>query len=186
MNLENALKITEGWCEQNDLEYLARHASQSKRIVEVGSWHGRSTTCLADNTDGIVFAVDTWGGSEEHHGVLPQMDKPAYREFCDRVYGSFCSNMKSYIDSGKVIPVHLPSVEAARLFTALNCGTFDMVFIDAAHDYENVKADLLAWRPLVRGLFCGHDAGHGPVMQALAEILPNRLPNDGSMWQVTL
>src|SRR3990172_2076152 len=102
MNIENALKINEGWMERHDLEWLATYAAKSKRIVEVGSWHGRSTTVLADNTEGIVFAVDTWEGSEEHHGVLPQMDKLGYQEFCDRAYNAFCTNMKSYVESGKV------------------------------------------------------------------------------------
>ena len=185
MNLENALKI-EGWMELHDLEWLAAHARGASRIVEVGSWHGRSTTVLADNTDGIVFAVDTWGGSEEHRGSMPDLpDKSVYRDFCERTYQSFLRNMQPYIDRGKVIPVHLPSVEAASIFRACN-QMFDFVFIDAAHDYENIKADIAAWTPLVKGLLCGHDAGHAPVMQATQEAFPNRPPNECSMWLVNL
>ncbi len=185
MNISNALPI-EGWMEPSDLEWLATHAREASRIVEVGSWHGRSTTCLADNTDGIVFAVDTWGGSEEHRGAMPDLpDKSIYRDFCERTYNSFLYNMKSYIDRRKVIPVHLPSVEAARIFAACN-QIFDMVFIDAAHDYDSVRADIEAWRPLVKGLLCGHDAGHAPVAQAVQEAFPNRPANECSMWLVNL
>ena len=36
---------------------------------------------------------------------------------------------------------------------------FDAVYIDANHDYENVKQDILLWSPKVRkeGFICGHD-----------------------------
>ena len=48
------------------------------------------------------------------------------------------------------------STAAAGLFPA---GLFDLVFIDADHRYEAVRADIAAWRPRVRrgGILCGHD-----------------------------
>ena len=37
--------------------------------------------------------------------------------------------------------------------------SLDMVYIDAAHDYDSVIGDLLAWHPKVKsgGFVCGHD-----------------------------
>jgi len=173
--IDNALQI-QGWMEESDLRWLAAHAALASRIVEVGCWRGRSTTCLADNTPGVVYAVDHWQGSEEHQPVD-----------AERLYKMFLDQMAGYISAGKVIPMRMPSVAAARELSAQSL-TFDLVFIDASHDSDSVRADILSWKPLVApgGLLCGHDAGYGPVMTALAELLPDRLPNECSMWQVRL
>ena len=48
----------------------------------------------------------------------------------------------------------------------------DFVFLDAAHDYENVKEDILSWYPKVKvgGWLTGHDyfLGHFGVKKAPA------------------
>ena len=131
---------------------------------------GRPTTAMADNMEGlgVILAVETWRGSEEHEALLK--DKPL-----NYAYDLFCRNLMAHIDSGRVCPMRLPSLEAARVFQAIGYAGFDMVFIDAAHDHENVKADIQAWKPLVKpgGLLCGHDWGHPPIVQAVRELLGN-------------
>jgi cephalosporin hydroxylase len=52
---------------------------------------------------------------------------------------------------------------------------FDLVFLDAMHTYEDVKADIERWRPKVRagGVMAFHDYGHGDfpgVKQAVDEV----------------
>jgi predicted O-methyltransferase YrrM len=173
MNIENAL-IVQGWMSEDDLRWLALEATTHCRIAEIGCWRGRSTTCLADNTPGVVYAIDHWQGSEEHQPVD-----------ADKLYEMFMDTMGPYIQSGKVIPIHRDSLDAAATLAGLGI-TFDMIFVDASHDYNSIRADILAWRPLLApgGLFCGHDAGHPPIMRALAELLPDRAPNECSMWVV--
>lgn len=65
------------------------------------------------------------------------------------------------------------SVEAAK---DIIDGSLDFVYIDAAHDYENVKLDIAAWAPKVRvgGIIAGDDfydfpSGKGGVMRAVTE-----------------
>lgn len=177
MNIRNAL-ATEGWMKASELEWLAETAANLRTVVEIGSWMGRSTTAMADNMEGlgVILAVDTWRGSEEHESYLK--DKPV-----DFVYKIFCRNLKAHIDAGRVCPVHLPSLEAARVFQAIGYTRFDMVFIDASHDYQDVKADIQAWKPLVRpgGLLCGHDWGHPPIVQAVRELLGTPL-SSSTIW----
>ena len=54
--------------------HQVRRASTPARFVEIGSWMGRSSLCMAeairDSGKDIEFwCVDTWGGSDEHTDV---------------------------------------------------------------------------------------------------------------------
>jgi hypothetical protein len=172
MNISNSLSIP-GWMNEPELYWLAEQASQHSVIVEVGCWMGRSTRMLAENTKGVVYAVDTWLGSEEHKGDFVGK----HPDWC---YDEFCKNMS---DLSNVRNIRMESIVAALQFSELS----DMVFIDAAHDYDSICADIRAWRPLVRsgGLLCGHDHGHPPIERAVRELLPGAGSTVG-IWHVTL
>jgi SAM-dependent methyltransferase len=190
MNLERALKIP-GFTYDVELEWLARQASKRKCVVEVGCWKGRSTRAMADNMPepNFLVAVDTWEGSAEDRHMEELKDKPD-----DWLEEQFRTNLEDLILEGRVIPVPHKSVDAARQFSYLpNLGWFgrsvepDMIFIDGAHDYESVKADLLAWMPLLqpRGLLSGHDfdAGRPGVVKAVRELVPDaKMAGVGSIW----
>lgn len=178
-----------GWMSESELFWLGVQAQKHKLIVEIGSFHGRSTRALADNTDGIVWAIDTWKGSPEHQGI-PEVKNAE---------GQFCENLGDLIDYPihKVRPIKGCSFDIAHTFhiRTWNGPNPDMIFIDAAHDYESVKADIEAWRPLLApgGLLCGHDFGDAPagntptseewgVTRAVQELVPNFRRGPGSIW----
>jgi len=171
MSIERSLPIP-GWMNEPELYWLEAQARTHSCIVEVGCWMGRSTRTLVDNTPGIVYAVDTWRGSEEHRGDFVGKDP-------DWVYDAFKANMA---DRDNVHVMRMTSLEAAEKWSG---ATFDMVFIDAAHDYDSIRADILAWKPLVHGLLCGHDHGHPPITRAVAELLPGAGSTVG-IWHVEL
>jgi predicted O-methyltransferase YrrM len=164
VNIDRALGI-QGWMAQDELSYLASEARKRKTIIEVGSWLGRSTCALAANTTGEVIAVDTWDGSQEHQTMMAGKDKDwAYKEFQRNTQGL------------PVTAIRANSLEAAKRYKAT--GTLaDMIFIDASHDYESVKADILAWTPVLApgGIMCGHDFANGwpEVKRAVEEMVPN-------------
>jgi len=62
-------------------------------------------------------------------------------------------------------------VDAARSF---NDESLDFVFIDAAHDYESVRADVRAWYPKVKtgGVIAGDDAQWPGVLIGVLETIP--------------
>ena len=167
MNIEKAKAIS-GYMYPEDLVWLAERASSHRRIVEVGSWKGKSTRAMAENTQGIVYAVDTWKGSAEHLDLLKDNPEGWLKE-------EFLRNMEG-LDN--VRPVQMTSLEAAESFQGQR---FDMIFIDAEHHYEAVKADILAWRSLLSpgGLLCGHDYATNTdnmagLVAAVDELVPDR------------
>ncbi len=153
----------------NELEWLAMQASTCKTIVEVGSWLGRSTRAMADNTRGTVYAVDTWAGSDGLAEVLKEKPEGWVKD-------EFFKNM---VGLQNVKAMQMPSLEAAALFRAQG-RKIDMVFIDGDHSYEAVRADILAWRALLMpgGVLSGHDYSWTGVIKAVDELLPNRQTGD--------
>lgn len=173
IDISHALTV-EGWMSTPELEYLAELAEKSQCILELGSWRGRSTSCLAANTSGIVVATDTWQGSVEHHAQL--QGKPT-----SGLWFAFQQNTSRYEN---IWALHANSLAASKLI-ARSPMRFNMIFIDASHDYESVKADILAWQPLLAtgGVLCGHDAGRWGVKAAVRQLVPRyRVVPSTSIW----
>ena len=69
---------------------------------------------------------------------------------------------------------HKNSYDAVR---SIEEKEIDFVFIDAAHDYESVKKDILAWLPKVKktGIIAGHDyTWCQDVKKAVHECFPDQ------------
>jgi predicted O-methyltransferase YrrM len=173
-NIEKAEMIS-GWMTTDELMWLAEHASRAKSIAEVGSWMGRSTRAMADNTKAKVYAIDTWKGSEEHQEML--QDRPA-----KWLRLQFEKNM----EGTSIEPMEMTSLEAAEQFVKQG-KKFDMVFIDADHEYAEIRKDIIAWKSLVKpgGILCGHDYSWPSVIRAVDELIPERKVVDrysNSIW----
>lgn len=152
--------LVPGWMGDYDLRLLASWARGCRRVVEVGCWQGRSTTALALALPegGRLFAVDHWRGETDR----PDLTGPALRCCFER-------NCQSLIETGRVHPIGLHSLDAAVVVGAGD--PLDLVFVDAAHDYASVRDDIAAWLPLVRpgGAIAGHDHWQEGVRRALDE-----------------
>lgn len=181
--IDYALTI-DGWMDQEDLEWLAEQAQSHSNIAEVGCWKGRTTCVLAANTSGRVWAIDTWEGPHDihkHAGEYPEIVAGV------DVYQQFIINLADYIRHKQVRVMRMSSLEAVWVFGIAD-RKFDMVFIDADHEYDYVKSDIVAWRTLVEpgGLLCGHDFGIYPdVSKAVMELLPN-YSFRGAIWYATI
>lgn len=165
-------KAIQGWMSDFELDWLARMASQRGRIVEVGSWKGRSTAALAEYTSGIVFAVDTWKGSAEHKEIEIGPAGALFKQFIENTKGL------------PVLPIMGTSLEAAKHFKDSGFKVFDMIFIDGDHAPESVSLDIQAWKPLLQdgGLLCGHDYGTWPGLKEAVDVTLGQVEVTASIW----
>ena len=132
-----------------------RHVADTGRNsngVEVGCYGGESTEIAAQFMKALV-CIDNWGPGFEGGQALFDARTARFSHVEKRV---------------------LTSVNGAGTVAD---GTLDVVYIDAMHDYGNVKQDILAWFPKVRmgGYIAGHDYDgietHAGVVRAVNEIL---------------
>ena len=148
------------------------------RVCEVGSWAGRSAILMA-RAGAHVTCVDHWKGSENDAGCK------AYDGSRGNPFEVFCRNTADYQRMGKITYLKADSEKAAKWF-AEHSVAFDIVYIDAEHDYESVKRDIAAWRPLCQHIMAGHDYHvFDGVKQAVSEAFPSH-STDGTVWQATV
>ena len=143
-----------------------------RTVIEVGSWLGKWTIQIAKMLPegGVIYAVDHWKGSVEHHnaGSLEST-------FLPKLFEQFLSNVIQSKVRDKVMPVRMNSLAAAKLFREQGI-TADLIYIDASHDYRSVLADITAWYPLVAegGTFSGDDWNLGDVPRAVTDFAKRR------------
>jgi SAM-dependent methyltransferase len=151
IDIARALAIP-GWMDPPDLVWLAEAATQAARIVEIGSWKGRSTRALADHTTGVVYAIDPWSGQ-----YLGAHNRPLKLKLS--VLPAFTEAMRDHILGGRVVPMQAVSAVAVPQLLAQFGRTFDLAFIDGDHRRASVLEDYALARTLVRdgGIISGHD-----------------------------
>ena len=151
--LRKRLDELPGWltAEEGETLYrLARACTGRGVIVEIGSWRGKSTTCLGLGSKAgnrvPVFAVDP---HSEH------------------TFSDFSRNMEEAGLTDLVTPVPGRSQELAEGFDQ----PIELLFIDGAHQYELVNEDFDRWVPKVveGGVVAMHDTTWFPGPKRVAD-----------------
>ena len=130
-----------GWLTEDEGRELAR-LGEGKVCLEIGSYCGRSTICLAQKARS-VGAVDTFDGRGT---AAPGSTLEMFKRNCQR-HG---------VDN-RVVPYQGESTEILSYLPPI----FDLVFIDGSHDRESVSADIQAALAVLKpgGLLAFHDYG---------------------------
>jgi len=157
----------DGWLTLEEADALydaAVQVPETGRIVEIGSFKGRSTYALAlgAQVNGIakmVYAVDPFTGNPGEDSFFPT-----------RYKADFLRNLDQFIKEGTVTPLTMSSAGATMLGIRPN-----LVFIDGSHIFADALFDMTAWweKLLPGGRMAIHDSQgtHPPVRNALAAFL---------------
>jgi len=148
-----------GFCFPEEVKELQGFA-KDKVCLEMGSFHGKSTIALAEVAK-IVYAVDTFRAS----GNGAEQVKGAAHEFTNLL--PFCTNIFGHTNIRICIGL---SHEIAKTF---DDNSFDLIFVDGSHKYEDVLLDKKSWWPKLKtgGIMAFHDyKGFPGVTKAVDEV----------------
>lgn len=157
-------------------------------LVEVGCYQGRSLCALGSlaritGRDLRVIGVDTCLGSGPEGMGNDDFHAGAVRAGGGTMAGLLHGNVVKCGLADHVEIIVSTSLKAATLFQD---NSLEFVFLDARHDYESVRADILAWLPKVApgGWLGGDDyCPHWPgVVRAVDEMLPEARPWSHDSW----
>ena len=142
-----------------EIEALAK-TKKPKVIIELGSWTGHSTIHLAElvGKTGKVYAVDHFLGEPYYNNDVKA------GEILPSLYEHFLSNVIHRKKTDIIIPIRNTTSEALTYFLENNIKP-DLIYVDAAHDEENVYNDISLYFPLVKGhgVMCGDDYSWGDL-----------------------
>ncbi len=138
------------------LYVAAKYGDGQGKIVEIGSFKGKSTVYLATGSKQAgrerVYAIDTHQGSPEHQPggeFASHMPPEGTTEFV------FKQNIVQAGVDNWVEPVIMASLDALVSWN----DPIRLLFIDGDHAYEAVKSDFMGWERFVvpGGLVAFHD-----------------------------
>jgi hypothetical protein len=142
-------------------------------VVELGTLIGQSTKAMAC-AGAVVFSIDNREGSP-HDGTFAN-----YAVNQDLIVEALSENLGS-LHSKKVHLIVGDSQEVAKTWSKV----IDILYVDADHEYQPAKADILAWMGYVRsgGIIAGHDycKTFPGVVRAVDELFPGATV-EGTVW----
>ena len=123
------------------LKDLISYIPEESVCVEIGSFIAESSKLIAEKCSKL-YCVDPWN----NNFVNINMD--------ESIAESFFDNRTK--DVKNIIKIKDFSTNYSK---KIKNKSIDFVYIDGMHDYDNVKADILAWLPKIKdnGIICGHD-----------------------------
>lgn len=148
---------------------LASSVPRNGAIVEIGAMQGKSTVCLglgAKQAGAWVWSID------------PHEDQQVNEEtrYGMHNHAALLMNLCLHEVADVVRVVALRSEWVAEVWTF----AIELLWIDGAHEYESVRADLLNWSYYARKIAVHDSSGHFPgVSRALKEFILS----DGN-WKV--
>lgn len=155
-DLPNVVPTSEGWMHDVELAVLVGFviATDADRVLEIGSYKGRTTSALLNHTPGSITTVDNFKGPTDEPEVI---------------------GLRAEFDRN--VPKH-PRLkvlvgDSAKVMADLGSEgyDFDLILIDGDHRTPGVRADVVAAWPLLRenGYMFFDDIDWDSVLQGIGE-----------------
>lgn len=163
--IDDVLTSVDGWLNAKEARLLYRLASECKgrgAIVEIGSWKGKSTICLARGS--------LAGGKARVHAIDPHTGSPEHAKQFGAVW-TF-DEFRRNIERAGVTEMVTPQVDFSDAVARRFHEQAELIFIDGLHEYEGVKIDFDAWFPrlMENGTMAFHDTTGWPgVLRVVKE-----------------
>ena len=130
-----------GWMTRDQARRLWDRASElesGNRVVEIGSFQGRSMIVLASSApEGVeLIAIDPHGGNDRGPHELE-----GFAEEAEEDHSKFIANLRQAGVLDRV--THLRKFSSAALDDVP--GNIDLLYVDGAHRYQPALADIRAW-----------------------------------------
>lgn len=173
----------QGWIDQKSFESVFIHSLPDDKnrelvIVEVGTWKGLSAIFMAEilknkgYSNFKIVCIDTWLGAQEFwtDGKGVERDLKFINGY-PSIFYTFTKNVKKIGHDDVICPFPLSSCEASFVLKYYGISA-DIIYIDAAHEYEAVKNDISLYKPLVKngGVLMGDDYNWPGVARAVNEL----------------
>lgn len=159
-------------------DFIREYCNKDTVMAEIGCWIGESTLLFA-NAVKKVYAIDAWDIQMSNEPVLSDNSFALAEEIFDKNVSIFKN----------IIKIKNTSFIASQI---LKDKSFDLVYIDANHDYYSVLGDIRVWLPKVKdgGIIAGHDyianSDNYGVMEAVNEVFckPDKVFEDTTWVKV--
>lgn len=155
-DVADRVAAVEGWMtpEQGRRLWVAAASCPPQgRIVEIGSFRGKSTIVLASAAppDAEIVAIDPHAGNDRGPGEID-----GYAEEAATDHAVFTANLRAAGVDARVRHVRAPSADAHDDVD----DPIDVLYVDGAHRYGPARADLRDWGARVTdgGTLLVHDA----------------------------
>lgn len=168
-----------GWFNYSETyDVIVDQISDDGKIIEIGSFLGRSTHYLATSLYNVgkdnvkIYSVDTFEGSSEHMNIdLPKDFKHIFEK-----------NLDFFIERG-MVKVCQGRSDSQEILDKFEDESIDYIMVDGAHEYDAVVDDITNWWSKLKetGAMVGDDYLLNSVSEAVKEGFTKlQVPNFGA------
>ncbi len=154
----------QGWNSDSPVFRSVIQKVEPDLIIEVGTWKGASAINMSEiskeinHNDVEIICVDTFLGSSEHwfdnYKKLSLNINLGYPS----LFHQFMTNVVLTESTDTITPFPIDSFSGADFLKSVEVNA-DIVYVDAAHDYESTYLNIKKYWPLIRsgGVMIGDD-----------------------------